>query len=369
MSNILNKYANLLVDYCLNIQKGQKVYIQSTSLATTLVSEVYKEVLKRGAWPEIKLIIPEENKLFIDNASKEALNQSSPITELVYNTFDAYLYIRAPFNMREDQNNDKDKTAIKTKSNGILNKVFSERTANGTLKRCICQFPTNAGAQEAGMSLSDYEDFIYNACKLYDVNPKEAWESLGRNQQKIVDFLNRSAIVEYQNSKTKISFSVKDRIWINSDGKANMPSGEVFTAPVEESVNGMVYFDYPSIYSGQEVRGVTLHVENGVIIKWDAEQGKALLDEIFKIEGARMFGEVAIGTNYAITQPTKNILFDEKIGGTIHMAVGQSYLQNRGKNNSPIHWDMIADMKNGGKITVDGKVIYENGYFLNELAL
>lgn len=366
---ILSKYANLLVDYCLSVKAEQKVYIVSTSLAEPLVKQVYKEVLKRGAVAEIKLLLPEENKMFIDQANDFQLSYVSPVTRLIYETFDAYLYIRAPYNLREDQNIDRPKSAQKAKANFELNKIFSERTANGSLKRCICQFPTYAGAQEAGMSLEEYEDFIYTSCKLYDENPIESWQQLGKNQQKIVDFLNTADQMTYINGRSNISFSVKSRVWINSDGKANMPSGEVFTAPVEESVNGTFYFDYPSIYAGQEVRGITLTVKDGWIEEWTAEMGQTLLDEIFKIDGARMFGEVAVGTNYDIKIPSKNILFDEKIGGTVHMAVGQSYLQNGGKNHSTIHWDMIADMTQGGQIFVDSKLVYENGYFLNDLAL
>jgi aminopeptidase len=158
---------------------------------------------------------------------------------------------------------------------------------------------------------------------------------------------------------------VKDRIWINSDGRANMPSGEVFTAPVEDSVEGTVHFDYPSVYSGHDVKGITLKVKGGQIVEWDAEVGRSILDQVFAIDGARFFGEVAIGTNYRIQQPTRNILFDEKIGGTIHMAVGQSYLQSGGKNKSAIHWDMIANMKDGGEIWADDKLIYRDGLFLS----
>jgi aminopeptidase len=172
-------------------------------------------------------------------------------------------------------------------------------------------------------------------------------------------------MIQYKNQHTDIRFSVKGRIWINSDGRANMPSGEVFTGPVEDSVSGVVYFDYPSVFSGHDVQGITLTVEDGQIVTWDAETGKEILDQVFAIEGARYFGEVAIGTNYKIQRATKNILFDEKIGGSIHMAVGQSYLQSGGKNQSTIHWDMIADMRNGGEILADGKVIYRNGNFLD----
>ncbi|HEY1406796.1 MAG TPA: aminopeptidase, partial [Spirochaetota bacterium] len=160
------------------------------------------------------------------------------------------------------------------------------------------------------------------------------------------------------------SFSVAGRTWRNSDGKRNMPSGEIFTSPVEDSVNGVIRFSFPGVYMGEEVEGVTLHVKDGFIEKWSADKGGKLLDEVFKIEGSRRFGEVAIGTNDSINRFTRNILFDEKIGGTIHMAVGASYPETGGKNESAVHWDLINDMRSGGKIFADGACIYENGVFI-----
>ena len=163
---------------------------------------------------------------------------------------------------------------------------------------------------------------------------------------------------------TDISFSTKDRIWINSDGHYNMPSGEVFTGPVEDSVQGHVYFTYPTVYEGADVEGVFLEVDKGVVSTWKADKGQDVLDRVFSIEGARQFGEVAIGTNYSIQRATKNILFDEKIGGSIHMAIGASYPETGGNNESAVHWDMIKDMKTDGQIFADDILIYENGEFI-----
>ncbi|MGB5031265.1 MAG: aminopeptidase, partial [Saprospiraceae bacterium] len=215
-----------------------------------------------------------------------------------------------------------------------------------------------------GMSLEEYEMFVYGACHLFAENPADAWLKVRAQQQHIVDYLNRCDLILYKNSTSDISFNVKNRIWINSDGRSNMPSGEVFTGPIENSVNGYIYFNFPTVYMGHEVEGVTLFVENGYVTKWDAEKGKDFLDEIFKIDGSRYFGEVAVGTNYNIQRTTKNILFDEKIGGSVHMAVGQSYKQTGGQNTSPIHWDLITDMKNGGEIFADGQLIYKDGMFI-----
>jgi len=213
------------------------------------------------------------------------------------------------------------------------------------------------------MSLKEYEDFVYSACRLDEDDPVAAWLEVRKEQQRFVDHLNKSSEIHYQSEDVDILFSCKGRTWINSDGKANMPSGEVFTGPVEDSVNGRINFTYPAIIMGNEVENVELEVKEGRVEKWSATRGQDLLDHIFTLDGARYFGEVAVGTNYRVQRFTKNMLFDEKIGGTIHMAIGQSYIQTGGTNQSPIHIDMIADM-NSGRITSDGDLIYENGKFL-----
>jgi aminopeptidase len=360
---ILNKYAKLLTHYCLSLKEGDKLFVSTTTLAEPLVKEVYRETAKLGVIMEVNMSFADQAKILYDNATDYLLSQTSPFQSLVMNEFDAYMVVRAPFNVREDQNINKEKQKIRVASNEQINAIYSERTASGFMKRTLCQYPTHAAAQEAGMSLEEYSNFVFDACKLYEDNPIEAWKNLGLNQQHIVDYLNKCDKITYRNPKSEITFSVKDRIWINSDGKANMPSGEVYTGPIEESVNGIIHFDYPSMYGGNEVRDITLTVENGEVIKWEAKQGQKYLDHVMNIKGAKMFGEVAIGTNYNIKQATKNILFDEKIGGTVHMAIGQSYKQTGGKNESSVHWDMIADMSEG-QIIADGKVIYEKGRFL-----
>ncbi|MEE9440281.1 MAG: aminopeptidase [Saprospiraceae bacterium] len=361
---IENKYAQLLLDYCLGIKKGQKLYIKSTTLAEPLLRELYREGTKRGAHIIIDMSFRGQNKIFMDNASSEQLSFISPNFEAAMKTFDAYLFVRAPYNLRAGHSIDTNQ--IKQRSEAIkpINDIYYNRTGNGSMVRSLCQYPTQASAQEAGMSLEEYRAFVFGACKLYDDNPQSSWLAVRAKQQAIVDYLNTVEHVQYKSKTTDISFSVKDRIWINSDGRTNMPSGEVFSGPVEDSVNGYVHFEYPSIYMGTEVSGITLEVKDGMVVKWDAKRGKEILDSVFEVEGARQFGEVAIGTNYNIQRATKNILFDEKIGGTIHMAVGQSYKHTGGKNSSSIHWDMISDMKDGGQIITDGKLIYENGRFL-----
>lgn len=364
MNHLMHKYATLLVDYCLEIKPGEKLYIKTTSLAQPLLREVYRVAISRGAHVEYDMALENMTSIFYKEANREQLAYISPFYKQAIETFDAFLVIRAPFNLREDQNVDPAKMKVKSEAYKDINDIYFERTATRSLKRSLCQFPTSASAQEAGMSLEEYENFVYNACHLYDEDPQSSWLKVRQDQQRIVDHLNQVKNVQYVGPNIDIKFCVEGRTWINSDGQNNMPSGEVFSAPIEDSVNGTVRFSYPCVYRGKDVQGVTLTVKDGLVVDWSAEAGQDILDQIFDIEGARRFGEVAIGTNYNIQRSTRNILFDEKIGGTIHMAIGQSYRQCGGKNNSTIHWDMITDMKEGGQILTDGNLIYENGKFL-----
>ncbi len=364
MNPILKKYANLLVNYCLEIQPGDRLYIKTTTLAEALVREVYREAMKAGGLVVVSLDFREQSKIFFEHAEGDQLSFVTQDYKKAMEEFEAYLYIRAPFNLREDQANDPEKVKMRKKAMVPLNKIYFERTATRALKRNLCQFPTIAAAQNAGMSLEDYETFVYGACKLFEEDPVQSWLDVRAAQQAIVDLLNSKETIRYKGEGIDIRFSTKGRTWINSDGQTNMPSGEVYTSPVEDSVNGVINFSYPAVYMGHVVEDVTLWVKDGYIEKWEAKQGKAFLDRIFDMEGARRFGEAAIGTNYNINRFTKNILFDEKIGGTVHMAIGQSYLQAGGKNQSSIHWDMIANMKNGGEIYANDEKIYDSGRFL-----
>ena len=366
MSNeITTRYAQLLVHYCMEVAPGDKVFIASTLLGEPLVREVYREAYAAGAsLVEYDLAFRERERLYMQNASDQALTVPPLQMQQAMESFDCYLNIRAPYNLRDSAGATPERAQIRTETMAPINKNYFERTADRRLRRNLCQWPTDASAQEAGLSLSEYEAFVFGACKLFAADPRAAWLDVRASQQHIVDHLNRCTTVRYVGNGTDISFNTSGRKWMNSDGQTNMPSGEVYTSPVEDSVNGVVHFSFPCIYQGTEVEGVTLWVKDGLVEKWEASRGKEFLDYIFSLPGARRFGEAAIGTNYDIQRMTKNILFDEKIGGTIHMAVGQSYLQTGGKNESPVHWDMITDMTAGGEIWADGERIYRDGKFL-----
>ena len=361
--DIINAYAKLLVEYSLSIESGDKLLIKSTTLALPLIKAVYRLALQKGAIVETDIDFEDRGKMLLEFGSNEALQHKSILFKKAIETFYAYLNIRAPFSLKNIAKYP-DKAAIHNEAMRPVFKTYFERTADRRLKRTLCEYPTQAGADAAGISLKDYSEFIFTACKLFTDDPKQAWLEVRQNQQRIVDKLNSCTKVRYLSPHMDISFSTQGRKWINSDGQTNMPSGEVYTSPVEDSVNGFITFTYPAIYRGVEVEEVRLEVKDGYIESWTAKKGQELLDQIFEIEGSRRFGEAAIGTNYSINKITRNILFDEKIGGSVHMAIGQSYAQAGGKNESSIHWDMISDMKNQGQVYADGEKIYENGLFL-----
>ena len=361
--NYLKRYASLLADYCLSVGKNEKILIRSSYLAEDLINEFCSIVYSRGAHPETKIALKNSERLYYDNSSIEDLKYLSDTEINYYKNFDAFLTIRAPFDAKELQGVPAEKKKVKNESAKILHELFSERSSNGSLKWCVCQYPTESQAAESGMSLCEYEEFIVKSAYLDRENPVESWDQLSAKQGLVADYLNKCSDIRIKNYLTDISFSCAGRIWINSDGRRNMPSGEIFTSPVESSVNGFITFSYPAIYMGEEVEGVKLTVKNGKIVSHSAKKGEDLLSEVLKIEGADSFGEAAIGTNYGIDNFTKNILFDEKIGGTVHFALGDSYAESGGLNRSAIHWDMIADMRSNSEITADGKLIYKNGHF------
>ncbi|NNE28781.1 MAG: aminopeptidase, partial [Saprospiraceae bacterium] len=325
MDAMVKKYAHLLVHYCLELKEGEKLFVNSSALSEPLIMAVYAEATAVGAQVEMDIRFQDRQRLYYENAEGQTLDRVPSFYKLAIETFDAYLNIRAPYNLIEDGRIDPQKKNRRKKAMTTIQQKYFERTATRDLKRNLCQYPTLASAQHAGMSLDEYKDFIFSACRLYDSDPAESWREVRREQQTIVDYLNSKEKIHYKGEGIDISFSTKERTWINSDGQTNMPSGEVYTSPVEDSVEGTIHFSHPAIYGGKEVEGVTLWVEKGEVTKYEAKRGKEVLDELLQLNGARRFGEAAIGTNYHINRFTRNILFDEKIGGTIHLAVGAGF--------------------------------------------
>jgi len=364
METLHQKYARLLLHYSLQLKKGDKLLIMSSWLAEDLLKEVYRESLAIGAYPEFNISINGTDKIFYDAAADDQLKYVSPTIKYALENYEALLMIRAPFNLKELENVDPAKKQLVSMGRAHINKTILTRSAEGKLAWNLCVFPTDAAAQECGMSKSEYEEFVYSACFLNEADPIAKWHQLDKNQQRIVDYLANKDNIRYTGKDIDISFSAQGRKWISAAGTRNMPCGEVFTSPVEDSVNGKVRFSYPGFYLGQEIEDISLEVKDGLVVKWDAKKGKSLLDKIMEIPGARQFGEAAVGTNTGIKKFTKNMLFDEKLAGTVHLALGASIPETGGKNESAIHWDMLADMNDGGEIYADSELIYKNGRFI-----
>jgi len=364
--NIWDKYASVLVDYSVNVQKHDLVIIRGESFETKdLVKAVFKRVLERGGHPLIRTAIGDLAEMFIKYASDEQLDYVDPITRMEYEIVDKYISIGGPLNTKNMARADRDKMARRGKATRELSEMLLNRAAKCEASWVIADVPTQALAQEAKMSLDEYTEFLFKACYLDLDDPVAKLQELDARQKQLAEYLNGVKKLHIVGEKTDITIGVEGRKWISCSGLNNYPDGEVFTSPVEDDINGEIYFDFPAIFRGNEAQGIHLIIENGKIIKATAEKGEDFLHAMINMdEGAKFMGEIAFGTNNEIQEITGNILFDEKIGGSIHMAIGASYPETGGKNVSGLHWDIIKNMKDSGKVYADDVLIYENGKFL-----
>lgn len=363
-TNLIEKFAKVLVDYSLNIKEGETLCIQTHIPSLPLVKEVYKKVLQKGAHPTVDILVNELNETYYLHASDEQLNYISPLKKFQVEHFDAFLIILGSENVKAMANVDPQKIAKHTQAKTEISQTYMNRLCDGGMKLCITQYPNNSLAQAAGMSLRGYCDFLTSACFLNEEDPVALWKEYSTKQEKICVFLRKKKNFRIVSEGTDLRFCAEGRDWINCNGRINFPDGEVFTGPVEDSVNGEITFSFPGIYQGKEIEGIYLKFENGKVVDFDARRGKEILESMLNIdEGAKRVGEFAIATNYNIKTFTQNILFDEKIGGTVHLALGSSIPSSRGVNKSAIHWDMVCDMRHG-KVYADDELIYQDGKFI-----
>ncbi len=304
-------------------------------------------------------------ELFIKHANDKQLDFVDETAKIEVEKADVMIFIGAPSNIKNMSGADSTKLAKRSRAvHPILAKRL-ERSARGDLRWVIADYPTNALAQEANMSLEAYSEFLINSCYLDLDDPVSKWVEIDCEQKRIAQILNQTSKLRITGDKTDITFSTQGRTWVPCSGNLNFPDGEIFTSPVENSASGTIYFDFPQNYHGSTAREVYLTLVDGKVTEAHAEIGNEFLQDMLNMDdGSRFVGEIAIGTNERIQNVTGNILFDEKIGGSIHMALGASYPEAVGKNESGLHWDMIKNMKNGGKIYADDKLIYENGKFI-----
>ncbi|MEZ4861870.1 MAG: aminopeptidase [Caldilineaceae bacterium] len=358
------KLAELLVNYCTNVQPGDWVLVRGHVEAQPLVEQVVEQVALAGGNPTVLLESDDLEAAFVRAASDSQIQWVSPLEEIMANQLDVRIVIRAASNTRTLTNIDPDRQQRYRSAQRKYMPTFMRRSAEGSHRWVGTLYPCPAYAQEADMSLREYEDFVYAATYADQADPVQAWQQIHDRQQELIDWLKGKDRVEVRGPHVDLTLSLKDRTWINSDGKRNMPSGEIFTGPVEESVEGWVRFTYPAIRDGLEVEGVEFEFKAGKVVQARAKKNEGyLLKQLESDEGASYLGEFAIGTNYQIQRFTKSILYDEKIGGTMHMALGAGYPESGSKNRSAIHWDFICDMRQESEIWVDGELFYKNGKF------
>jgi aminopeptidase len=361
----VDKVANVLVNYSVEVKPGDLVQIRVFDpVASPMALAVYKYVIQAGGNAFFRMSPAGADEIFYKNASDAQLDFLNPLAMWTIENIDVDIALLADSNTKALSNINPARITRARQTAKPVSQRFMERQATGELRWTLTQYPTQASAQDAEMSLSEYEDFVYQSCMVHLDDPVAYWKKIAAEQQQMVDWLKGKDRVEVKGENVDLVLSIKDRVFINADGKKNFPDGEIFTGPVENSVNGWIRFTYPAIYGGREVTGVELKFVEGKVVEAHADKGEDFLISVLDTDpGARYLGEFAIGTNMGITQFTRNILFDEKMGKTMHVAVGASYPDTGGRNDSAVHWDMICDMRSGAEIIVDGELFYKDGEF------
>ena len=366
----VQKYAKILVEHSARVAPGDRILIEGTTAAEPLLRELFRQILERDGIPLPMVYLPgmmpfSQDDLYLRYARDTQLDFTPTFLKLAYDQFEGRIRVHSSTNTRGATNIDPTKVQRRNKALSPITEAQMRRGAEGKFKWVTTLYPTYAYAQDAGMSLEEYQDFVFTAVHAEEDDPISYWQQSGTEQQKAIDFLANKQQVVLRGPNVDLTLSIKGRTFINSIGHFNMPDGEIFTGPVEDSVNGWVKFTYPAINSGVAVEGAELTFNKGRVETAKAEKNQDYLLKMLELdEGSRYLGEFAIGTNKDITRFTGNILFDEKIGGSFHMALGAGYPETGAKNKSAIHWDLICDLRNDSEILVDGDLFYKNGKFV-----
>ena len=367
----LRNLASVLVEYSTNIQPRDRVAILAQPVAMPLIEEIYSAVLNAGGYPYylvggLRARVETDNLAYLlfTQGTDDQIAHVHQFEKKIREEFEGMIFIYSQENTRALSNVSPEKQSARAKAFADVTKIYQERSASGDLKWVISLYPTQAYAQDAEMSLEEFEDYVYGTTFADIEDPVGAWNAIHAEQQRLIDWLKGKRELEISGPNIDLRLSIEDRGFINSDGHKNMPSGEIYTSPIEDSAEGWVRFSYPAIRESREVDGIELTFDKGKVVKATAEKNEDYLHAMLDTdEGARYLGEFAIGTNKRINKFIKSILFDEKIGGTIHMALGYGFLEAGSKNESAIHWDMICDMREGGQIAADGEIFYDSGEF------
>ena len=355
----------MLVDYSTRVGRGDIVLLSGSPHGAPLVRSLYRKVLAAGGHPHLRVRFEEEAEALLKTGSDEQLEWMNPATLEDVERADVRIWIEADTNTRSLSGVDPARQARFARAREAMRDRYFERTASGELRSVVTLFPTRAAAQDAEMSLAQYEDFVYRAGFLDRAEPVKEWEALGGTLRRLSDWLDARRELRVVAEGTDLKASVEGRTWIACDGKENFPDGEVFTGPVESSLEGTVRFSYPATFAGRVVKDVELRFREGEVVESSASDGEGLLHEMLALDdGARRAGEFAFGMNDAVQEFTGHTLFDEKIGGTMHLALGKSYPESGGVNQSALHWDLVCDLRAGSEVYADGELVYRDGRFL-----
>ncbi|HET8523343.1 MAG TPA: aminopeptidase [Thermomicrobiales bacterium] len=361
----LDVWAKALAGYSVEVRPGQTVAIVGSTAGEPLLRALYREVLNRGGFPVMLPSLPGLTADLLKQASDEQLEFITPIERFMREQADVSIMVLADTNTKSLSQVDPSRQTVYQRARRDLLQTYMERSATGELDWTLTLFPTDAYAQDADMATDDFTDFVLQACKLDTPDPVAAWKEQDARQETLIDWLKGKSEVHLTGPDTDLTLSVADRVWINANGKKNFPDGEVFTGPVEDSVNGQVRFSFPVVTAGREIEDIRLRFADGQVVDATAAKNEAYLHEQLDTDpGARFLGEFAFGTNFGITRFIKNILFDEKIGGTVHMALGAGYPETGSTNQSAVHWDLICDLRQGGRVEVDGEPFLVDGRYL-----
>jgi aminopeptidase len=361
----VEKVADIIVDYSMKISTGDKVAIHSSYLAEPLILALYRRCLERGAHPMIRATLPHASPIFYGVASDAQLEYIWETEKWLIENLDVSISIICEANTRQLTRIDPARQVIARRARQPLTETYMRRSASGEFRWNVTLFPTDAHAMEAQMSLEEYEDFYYGACLVDTEDPVAEWKKVAERHERLVEWMKGRNEIHIEGEGTDLILEAGGRTFLAANGDANFPDGEIFTGPIEDKTRGVVTFSYPAIYGGQSVEGIRLEFEKGRVVDATAEKNEEFLIKTLDTDpGARVLGELGIGTNYGITAFTGEILLDEKIGGTVHLAVGASYPESGGTNQSAVHWDMVCDLRKGGRITVDGDPLMEDGKLL-----
>ena len=352
MDERTQKLAKLVVDYSVFVKKGENVVISGSTQASQFITALYKEVLLKGANPILRINLPGLSPFFYNHATKEQLEKFPDSFDYMVKTAQKYIGISTEDNSKELTNCDPKKITARAKiTHPISDYIVNQKDK---IRRCSVGYPCVSLAQDAEMSLEEYEDFVFGAC-LQD------WAKLGKEIDKVLDVFKKAKEVHLIGEGVDLKMKIHGDKALADKGEENMPGGEVFMAPVRESLEGWIKFDYPAVRDGKEVTDIYLKFSKGKVIEAKAAKNEDFLKQMLATDANSSYvGELGIGMNPKVTKFTKDLLFDEKIGGTIHLALGMAYKENGGGNDSAIHWDIVKDMHKA-KIVLDGKVIQENG--------